>query len=337
MRSRIINLACLLLLTVSACEERPVETNILTPTLTPFQPVGFINLTPTLTPFQPMGFTNPTSVPGESFPPLVPGDSLPLSGVEPIPQPAGQISIILLGSDQRPGQGDFRTDVMMLVTLRPNNIISVVSFPRDLYVYLPGMNMQRLNAAMEFGGFDMLKATFNYNFGVQPQHYVLTNFSGFQAMVDNLGGVDVLVGKSLSDTRTGYPDGFTVDPGYVHMNGEMALWYVRSRKSSSDFDRLRRAQEVIIAITQKLLSLNALSRIPELYAAYRSAVVTDLTLSDMLQLLPLLQAIDPGRVDNYTIDTNQVTPWIDPNSGSFYLLADPIALRQLLQQALGSQ
>ena len=337
MRSRIINLTCLLLLTVSACGERLVATNILTPTLTPFQPVGFTNLTPTLTPFQPMGFTNPTSVPGESLPTSVPGESLSLSGVEPIPQPAGQISIILLGSDQRPNQGDFRTDVMMLVTIRPNKTISVVSFPRDMYVYLPGMNMQRLNAAMEFGGFDMLKATFNYNFGIQPQHYVLTNFSGFQAMVDNLGGVDVLVSKSLYDTRTGYPDGFTVNPGYVHMNGELALWYVRARKSTSDFDRLRRAQEVIIAITQKLLSLNALSRIPELYAAYRSAVVTDLAMNDMLQLLPLLQAIDPGRVDNYTIDTNQVTPWIDPNSGSYYLLADPNALRQLLQQAVGTQ
>ncbi|MCX6033524.1 MAG: LCP family protein [Chloroflexi bacterium] len=344
MRSRIINLTCLLLLTVSACGERPVAMNLPapfflvtvpanpTPTLTPFQPMGFTNLTPTLTPFQPVGFTDPTSVPV-----LVPSESLSQSAVEPIPQPAGQISIILLGSDQRPNQGDFRTDVMMLVTIRPNKTISVVSFPRDMYVYLPGMNMQRLNAAMEFGGFDMLKATFYYNFGIQPQHYVLTNFSGFQDMVNSLGGVDVLVGQSLYDTRTGYPDGFTVYPGYVHMDGEMALWYVRSRKSTSDFDRLLRAQEVIMAITRKLLSLNALSRIPELYAAYRRAVVTDLALNDLLQLLPLLQAIDPGRVDNYTIDTNLVTPWIDPNSGSYYLLADPNALRQLLQQAVGTQ
>jgi len=323
--SRSLSLVCLLLLTLTACGVQPQAASTPTPIFVVTVPA---NATPTLTPFQPAGLL---STPAQ----VASVDEQSSSSAGPIPQPAGQVSIVLLGSDQRPNQGDFRTDVMILVTLRADHTVSLVSFPRDLYVYLPGLNSQRINAAMEFGGFDMLSSTLEYNFGIRPQHYILTNFSGFQSIVDSLGGVDVNVAQTLNDTRTGYPDGFTVYSGLVHMNGEMALWYVRSRYSTSDFDRLRRAQEVMVALSQKLFSLKALAHLPEAYAAYRSAVVTDLTLEDALSLLPLLQALDPNRVSRYVITADQGTEWIDPNSGSYYLLPDPIAIRKLLQQAVG--
>jgi len=92
---------------------------------------------------------------------------------------------------------------------------------------------------------------------------------------------------------------------------------------------------VLIAVSKKLFSLNALGRVSELYQAYRSTVVTDLTLEDTLQLLPLLQAIDPGRVDRYTINTDQATPWIEPDTGRYFLLPDTEAIRQVLRQAIG--
>ncbi len=199
---------------------------------------------------------------------------------EAIPQPAGQVTILLMGSDQRPQTGGFRTDTMVLLVLRPSGSVSLVSFPRDLWVNLPGMGMQRLNTAMEFGGFELVQSTFQYNFGFAPQSYVLTNFSGFKSIVDSLGGVDVQVSQTLVDSRDGYPDGFRLDPGTVHMDGDTALWYVRSRKTTSDLDRLRRSQEVIAAIGRKLFSLNGLGRVPEFYGAFRGAVVTDLTLAD---------------------------------------------------------
>jgi LCP family protein required for cell wall assembly len=325
--SRSLSLVFLLLLALAACGTQKASVATTTPIIVVTVPA---NATPTLTPFQPADWSAPASV--EVQPPTSEQSS---SSADLIPQPAGQVSIVLLGSDQRPDQGDFRTDVMILVTLRPDHTVSLVSFPRDLYVYLPGLNSQRMNAAMEFGGFEMLSATLEYNFGIRPQHYVLTNFSGFQSIVDSLGGVDVSVAQTLSDARTGYPDGFTVYSGQVHMNGEMALWYVRSRYSTSDFDRLRRAQEVMVALSQKLFSLKALAHLPEAYAAYRSAVVTDLTLDDALSLLPLLQALDPNRVNRFAITADQGTEWIDPNSGSYYLLPDPTAIRQLLQQAVG--
>ena len=166
-----------------------------------------------------------------------PAGSLPAQAL-PIPQPEGEVTILLMGSDQRPGARDFRTDTMLLIVLKIDGSVSLVSFPRDLWVYLPGHGMERINTAQEYGGFELVQSTFQYNFGFTPQSYVLTNFNGFRFIVDDLGGIDVQVGLTLSDARTGYPEGYTVDPGLVHMDSETALWYVRARKTTSDLDRL---------------------------------------------------------------------------------------------------
>jgi LCP family protein required for cell wall assembly len=245
------------------------------------------------------------------------------------------VTILLMGSDQRPGARDFRTDTALLVVLKTDGSVSLVSFPRDLWVYLPGRFMERINSAQEYGGFELVQSTFQYNFGFAPQSYVLTNFSGFRYIIDSLGGIDVQVGQTFSDARAGYPKGYTVHPGLVHMDSETALWYVRARETTSDLDRLRRAQEVILAIGKKLLSVNGLSRIPQLYSGFRGAIVTDLSLQDVVALLPILQLVDPNKVQRFTISTDQVTPFIT-SGGADVLLPLPDAIRQVLLQALGN-
>jgi polyisoprenyl-teichoic acid--peptidoglycan teichoic acid transferase len=252
----------------------------------------------------------------------------------PLPQPAGEVTILLEGSDQRPGGQDFRTDTAVLVVLKPDGSVSLVSFPRDLWVYLPGKFMERINSAQEYGGFALVQSTFQYNFGFTPQSYVLTNFSGFQSIVNSLGGLDVQVGQNFEDARDGYPKGYTVHAGLVHMDGATALWYIRARETTSDLDRLRRAQEVILAIGKKLLSVNALTRIPQLYADFRGAIVTDMTLPDVSALLPRLQLVDSGKIQRYTISADQVTPFFT-SGGADVLLPRPDAIRQVLIQAMG--
>ena len=92
-----------------------------------------------------------------------------------------------------------------------------------------------------------------------------------------------------------------------------------------------------IALSKRLFNLNALSRISELYQAYRSSVVTDLTLDDVLQLLPILRNLDSSRIERYAITFDQTTAWIEPGSGRYYLLPDMQAIRQILLEAVGSQ
>lgn len=318
--------------------------------LTACAPAGFAagSGTPTPTPFlpgipapqvpadQPVVLSNPNLSFGE-FP--APSE---LSDIEIPPQmgrlaqPEGQLNILILGSDQRPNDGGFRTDVIELLTLNTrDNSVSLTSFPRDLYVYHPGWKMFRINGGMLHGGFEQLALTFAYNFGVMPDHYVLINFQGFESLVDALGGIDVQVAQGLTDEREG-PGDFSVPAGTFHMDGETALWYVRSRGTSSDFSRANRQQEVLTAIFFKLLSLNALANAPQLYEQYKNMVKTDLGIADILPLLGLATAVSGNNsIHRYGIGPDQVNSWTT-SSGGAVLLPQQDKVRPIMEQALSS-
>ena len=314
------------------------------------------NASPTPTPFQPLAPTytpapSPTPVPTATPVPTITPTPLPF--VTPVnhdpifpevhpggPLPGNIVNIMLLGSDSR-GDGGYRTDVMMLVSINRNTgTVSVVSFPRDLYVDIAGWQTNRLNVAMAVGGFNTLAATYQANFGVRPAYYILTNFAGFKSIINSLGGIDVKAEKSLRDhCDLPWADGAgycKIDaPATVPMNGDDALWYVRSRHSSSDFDRLRRAQEVIRAIFVGLMSRDAIARAPELYSIYSKNVETNLTIDQILPLLPIAQALakDPKQVRRFAITPSQAVPFVTPE-GAMVLWPNLDAIRAIVYQAV---
>jgi LCP family protein required for cell wall assembly len=329
------------------------------PTILSMAPDGL----PSPTPFQPLPITPtyiPTAYPTPTQPPPTLTPTLGYAGAESrtwadypgptvwpdieVPSPTGilaqpldQVNILLLGSDQRPNTGGFRTDTMILLTLNPSaGTVNMTSFPRDLYVYIPGWTVQRMNTAHAQGGFDLLALTFEYNFGVHPDHYVLINMWSFEDAIDSLGGVDVEVGRTLTDHRDDYGQ-YTVYEGTQHMDGETALWYVRSRYSTNDFDRGRRQQEVIVAAFRKLLSLDALNRAPQLYEAYHNTVATDMGFDEMARFLPLASALsrDDAQIRRYAISPQQVSPWVNA-SGAQVLLPIREAVLDVMRQALNT-
>jgi LCP family protein required for cell wall assembly len=252
------------------------------------------------------------------------------------PQPKGQVNIVLLGSDQRYGRSGFRTDTILLLTLNPKDkSINITSFPRDLYVYIPGWTMQRINTALAHGGFETLAMTFEYNLGVRPDHFIMINFWSFKEVVDSLGGIDVNASQALSEYVPGR-GWFNIPAGINHMDGDTALYYTRSRKSTSDFDRNRRQQEVITAIIDRLMSLYAISKVPELFKIYTENVTTDLKLVDVLPLVPIAANYnDPSLVQHYYIGRGQVTNWRTP-SGAAVLLPIRDSVLKIMMQALNS-
>jgi LCP family protein required for cell wall assembly len=253
-----------------------------------------------------------------------------------INQPENQINILLLGSDQRPYEGGFRTDVILLVTVNKDlQTINLTSFPRDLYVTLPGFYNDRINTAQFRGGFTLTAETFAYNFGVRPDYYAMVNFYGFQNLIDTLGGIDVEVGQALTDHRDGYGN-YTVYAGSVHMNGETALWYVRSRYSTSDFDRTRRQQEVLTAMARKLVSLDAVTKVPELYNQFQGTVETNLPLAEIVPLLPLTDDFLSGSIGRFAVGPGQVSNWTTPG-GAQVLLPNKSAIQAILKSALNAQ
>jgi anionic cell wall polymer biosynthesis LytR-Cps2A-Psr (LCP) family protein len=121
------------------------------------------------------------------------------------------------------------------------------------------------------------------------------------------------------------------------MDGETALWYSRSRYSTSDFDRTRRQQEVVMALFERLLSLNGIEKAPELYDIYKENVTTNMTWQDIAPLLPLAaQLSDTSRIHHYYIGPAQVTPWTTPG-GAQVLLPNYDAINGVLWQALHSE
>lgn len=318
-----------------------------TATPTPFQPLP---PTPTYLPTQlaqvetlePSPTPTPTNTPEPEEVGTFPGPSeyspLPIPPpVKRLPKPEGQVNIVLLGSDQRPGDAGFRTDTMLLLTLNPKGeTASLTSFPRDLFVYIPGWTMQRINTAHARGGFETMAMTFEYNFGVRPDHFVMINFFSFMEVIDSLGGIEVNVAAPLSDNRDGM-GWFSLPAGVQHMDGDTALWYVRSRYTTSDFDRTRRQQEVLRGVFSKLLSLNGVARAPDLFKIYINNVTTDLEFGDVAPLVPLAAKLsDTSRIQQYYIGSGEVYPYITP-TGAQVLLPNREAVLEVMRQAIAGQ
>ncbi len=242
---------------------------------------------------------------------------------------------MLLGSDRLPGRVDFRTDAFMLLSYNPESgATSIISIPRDTYVYLPALKRwHRINTAMEFGGFSLLADTLAYNFGVRPQHFVMVDFQGFATLVDRLGGLNIYVPHQLCDRRTHYSDHYCIGPGSVHMDGSLALWYARSRITTNDFDRASRQQALVLAMVRKLLSLNGLARAPQLYTAYRNIITTDISLSELTKMLLQARHFDANGIRTYLLQPPALRPWTTPQ-GSYVLIQNYPQVRTLLEEAL---
>jgi LCP family protein required for cell wall assembly len=247
-------------------------------------------------------------------------------------------NILLIGTDQRDLDFVGRTDTIMVLAIdAPNNRASLISFPRDLYLPIPGVGYSRINTAYGFGeerqlggGLPLLMSTIERNFGIPIERYVRIDFSGFQGVVDALGGVDVVVDCPLYDELIyRYFQVYTLEPGDYHMNGEQALYYARSRKTTSDFDRARRQQRVLLAIRKRVLDGDLLPRIPALWLAMRDIVDTNLSPGDIAELARLGATLDGKDLYGMVIRYPLVTDWVTPQGGMVQL-PDLPAINQAL-------
>ena len=296
------------------------------------------NAEPTATPFLPSARTPIPTLPPSPTPTQDPYVNLPVADE--------QLVFLILGSDYRPQSG-FRTDIIMLVGVNPKtNKVSVVSFPRDLCVYIPGTysgydleSCDRINTAMQHG-FQTTADMFEANFGIRPDYYAMTNFQGFVSMVDELGGIDVYASTGFVDeckhpTRVG--DHCYVGQGKNFMDGELALWYVRSRYTTSDYDRERRAQEVLSAIFNRMMTLEFVTKIPAMFEIYDEYVETNIPLEVVLSLAKTAASINiEDDVYNETIAPPEVYDAVKSN-GAMVSLPNHAMIAPIIQRAFYDQ
>lgn len=253
------------------------------------------------------------------------------------------INFLLVGSDRRPTGTSHRTDTLLIaVVWYREGQVSLISIPRDTWLYIPTVGMQRINTAYQSGegvypggGMGLLKDTILQNFGIRIDHTAMVEFDGFRRIVDTLGGVDVPISCPYTDWRLISPGLdendennwwlYTVGPGQVHMDGDLALWYARSRSKSSDFDRGRRQQEVIRTLFQKALQTGTFTKIPQLYNDFSSTVLTDMNLTDMLSLAPYAVNFTNANIRSYYIRPPYVLPWTTPGGAAVLLPQDSLS------------
>ncbi|HET7399829.1 MAG TPA: LCP family protein [Intrasporangium sp.] len=174
-----------------------------------------------------------------------------------VPQPdANGTNYLLIGNDSAPGREGSRSDVMVLVHVpQDRSTVQLIHFPRDLWVPIPGHGQAKLNAAYAYGGSPLLVSTMQNMLGVTVDHVAMVGFEGFKRMTDAVGGVDVNVEEASTSA------GYRFDKGVMHMDGDMALAFVRERKqlSEGDISRGRRQQAFIKALMLKSLSKDTLT------------------------------------------------------------------------------
>jgi LCP family protein required for cell wall assembly len=326
-------------------------------------PTVAASATATLTPIPP-----PTEIPAATLTPrplpqliLPPEPDLNAAAPTAIPtqvppldrQGNDLVNIVLLGTDgEITGDGFERTDTMIVVSInRTTGTVSMLSLPRDLYVYVPGWTMQRLNLAyargenigwQPDGGWGLLRQTIFYNFGINVHYYAMINLSGFKEVIDTLGGVNIAVDCAIQDLplvnappppeAIPNDEGFyTLPVGYYTFDGGSALWYARSRHSSIEFDRGRRQQQILRAMLRKAREGGQLLRLPELWSQITGIVPTNLALEDVIGLIPFGLNIDPDRIETFTFNRlYHTTPWTPPDGANVQL---PVydTMRQLLE------
>jgi LCP family protein required for cell wall assembly len=265
-----------------------------------------------------------------------------------IPQPDRMINVLLLGMDRDHAGSVARTDVIAIAAIDPRQPrVSLLSIPRDYYAWIPGWGLDKINTAytraskIQYpgGAPALMRATIEYNFGVPIHFYAMVDFSGYQTIVDAVGGVNVVVECPLHDTypdpdsETGQSD-IDLEPGVHHLDGKHALWYVRSRWSTSDFDRHRRQQQVLQAILRQGLSNKMILRIPQLWGAYKDWVETDLNLSESIYLGSVALRLDEANVEHHFIrGYSLVRSWTAPNGG-YVLVPEYDAVQSFVEMAL---
>lgn len=251
--------------------------------------------------------TQPPEEPRASASPAPTAVAPPAYAVAPAPEPPERINLLVLGVDQAESFVG-NTDVIMIVSIdAESDTIFVLSIPRDLCLGACDGHSSRINEVYKRQGIEALKQTLRYVTGLHIDHWMLVNFHGVEAIINQLGGVRVWSNREF-DERFIYLDTeeevrLILEKGWNTLNGREAVAYGRSRKydSGGDFARICRQQQVVRALREQSLSPSLLVNAPALLASLGGAFKTDFPIGSVPALGNLLLAIPQERINSWAI------------------------------------
>jgi LCP family protein required for cell wall assembly len=318
----------------------------------------------------PTGSAGPTDEPvdtGSPEPsiaePSVQGPDLGNSAIPPW-NGTERLNILLIGSDQRPKDGTFNTDTLIVASIDPvTKQVAMFSLPRDSSgIPLPNGPLRNAFGAT-FGppekinnlftrirnrpdlvagnsrtrGFNGLKLVLGNLYGLDIKYFVEVNFDGFKQVVDAMGGVTINVQVPVVDNKypsdTGRTARVYIPAGIQHMTGAEALVYARSRHGSDDFDRGARQQRVISSMREQADVAAIIPRIPDLIAALKTTVRTDIPQSELAKLAGLASAVDTKDIRSYVFSFPRYGTQTGPNAPVYLYLPDVGKIRAAVANA----
>ena len=237
-----------------------------------------------------------------------------------------RLNILLIGADEQ--GGGHNTDTLIVVSIDPvTKQVAMFSLPRDTVdVAIPAGPARRVWGRAYSGkinsffannrkrsdlwpgndrtrGYNALKTVIGELYGLDIKYFVEVNFEGFAKVVDAVGGVTINVQIPVSDDRFPGQSGqlmrLYIPTGIQHMTGPQALRYARSRHSSTDFDRGQRQQRVLLSLREQADPQALIPRLPDLIAALKKTVRTDVPLDQMDELLGLASQVDTKNIRSY--------------------------------------
>ncbi len=248
-------------------------------------------------------------------------------------------NILLLGSDRRPDETNWRTDVLMLLALDfDKGQAAVISLPRDIYMdVIPGHQPNKINVIDYLGERDeagtgpaFLASILEEKLGIPFHYYLRFDFEGFKDVVDGLDGLELTIECRVYEYLPEENISLYLEPGIQRLDGKMALGYVRARNQGGDLERARRQQRVVWAVRNQLFNENQLPHVPALYAALRNTVQTDIGFVDAIRFARFALNLTEDDIHGMVIGPpDQVRP--DWRGGMSVWVADWPLIAQRIQ------
>jgi len=305
--------------------------------------------------------------PGDNEPP-------PVSGVSPSPTPSfslepgatptpvpterpptNRVTFLLMGVDSGHDRNHALTDTLLVVSIDTvDKTAAMISLPRDLAgfpMYNGGTFGGKINSLLTAarlnttrfpdGPTETLKRQIGFLIGIKVDYYAQINLEGFERMVGLVGGIDVDNPRWIRDGRYDWFDGtygFSLSPGPHHLNGRLALAYVRSRQGTgdNDFTRARRQQEVIAALRDKLLQPAMLQKLPEMLKVASQTIKTDFPADQVDEYVALGKEIGGDRIRSGIVLGPPYAYRPSTPSSTYYLLLDLDKVATLSSEVFGT-
>lgn len=239
------------------------------------------------------------------------------------------LTMLLLGTDNRPKHPSNLTDVIMVASLNPvTKSATVVSLPRDTYVELSGYKKTKINAFYSrFKGKedesgilaeDEMKTMMSKYLDVKVDYVTVLDFQGFRDIVDELGGVDVNISADMCYTDSVDGTDINLKKGPAQLDGDEALDYVRYRKSncspktaaSDDFDRNKRQNEVLNSLLGQMQSLGGVLKIGKVLDAVDNNMKTDIESAQIKSLIATYWEISKENVEFVPVTGTWRSPYV---------------------------